>query len=259
MRKADYDQGIIMDKKVIFLLAGGVISIIVTPVLALHDSIGVKGINARRLQYPPYNLLGRKIGIGQVEVGRPVKLGKDKVANKLKSITPRAVFYRDQAPENNKNIDDHATMVAEVMIAQDKYLRGVSPKAKLYASAVGSLNEGGQPQECLASQHVALQNSGDIRAINFSFGESLERDERDNARLDGKAILTSCIDWLAQKHDSLNVIAGNQGKGGIPIPTDNFNGITTAYTTKKKQEFNKIDFANLSSFPIGIGRSFFVP
>ena len=228
----------------------------VAPVLALHDSIGIKGINARRLQYPPYNLLGRKIGIGQVEVGRPVKLGQDKVANKLKSIFPRAVFYRDQVPEKNKNIDDHATMVAEVMIAQDKYLRGVSPKAKLYASAVGSLNEGGQPQECLATQHIAQQNSGDIRAINFSFGESLERDERDDAQLDGKALLTSCIDWSAKKHDSLYVVAGNQGKGGIPIPTDNFNGITIAYTTKKKQEFNKIDFANLSSFPIGIGRSF---
>lgn len=256
MRKADHSQEIIMDKKVLFLLAGGVISLVVTPVLALHDSIGIKGINARRLQHPPHNLLGRKIGIGQVEVGRPIKLGKDKVANKLNSIAPRAVFYRDQAPEKNKNIDDHATMVAEVMIAQDKYLRGVSPQAKLYASAVGSLNEGGQPQECLASQHIAQQNGGDIRAINFSFGESLERDERDDARLDGKALLTSCIDWSAQKHDSLYVIAGNQGKGGIPIPTDNFNGITTAYTTKKKQGFNKIDFANLSSFPIGIGRSF---
>ena len=146
MRRADHDQEIIMNKKVIFLLAGGVICIMVAPVLALHDSIGIKGINARRLQYPPYNLLGRKIGIGQVEVGRPVKLGQDKVANKLRSIFPRAVFYRDQVPEKNKNIDDHATMVAEVMIAQDKYLRGVSPKAKLYASAVGSLNEGGQPQ-----------------------------------------------------------------------------------------------------------------
>jgi len=256
MSKADHHQGIIMDKKVMFLLVGGLISIIVTPVLALHDSIGTKGINARRLQYPPYNLLGRKIGIGQVEVGRPVKSGKDKIANKLRSIVPRSVFYRDQPPESNKNIDNHATMVAEVMIAKDKYLRGVSPEAKLYASAVGSLNEGGQPQECLASQHIAQQNGGDIRAINFSFGESLERDERDNAQLDGKALLTSCIDWSAQKHDSLYVIAGNQGKGGIPIPTDNFNGITTAYTTKKKQGFNKIDFANLSSFPIGIGRSF---
>ena len=51
------------------------------------------------------------------------------------------------------------------------------------------------------------------------------------------------------------VVAGNQGKGGIPIPTDNFNGITTAYTTKRQGEFVKVDFANLSSIPKGIGRS----
>ena len=98
--------------------------------------------------------------------------------------------------------------------------------------------------------------AGDVRAINFSFGESLERDERDRALLDGKALLTSCIDWSARHHNVLYVIAGNQGKGGIPIPTDNFNGITTAYTRKKQGEFRKVDFANLSDLPIGIGRSF---
>jgi hypothetical protein len=147
-------------------------------------------------------------------------------------------------------------MVAQVMIAQDKRLLGVAPQAKLYSSAVGSLSEGGQPYECLTSQHVALQNSGDLRGINFSFGESLENDQGDEIQLNGKALLTSCIDWSAREHDVLYVIAGNQGRGGIPIPTDNFNGITTAYTRKKQGKFSKVDFANLSAFPIGIGSSF---
>ncbi len=245
-----------MGNKEIFLVSGWIIVGLVTPVLALNDSISEKGVDALRLHKPPYNLLGRKIGIGQVEVGRPVKLGKDKAANTLKVISPWAVFYGDQTAKTDKNVDDHASMVAEVMIAEDKQLQGIAPKAKLYASAVGSLNEGGQPQECLASQHIAQQNSGDIRAINFSFGESLERDERDEAKLDGKALLTSCIDWSARNHEVLYVIAGNQGEGGIPIPTDNFNGITTAYTTKRKGKFNKVDFANLSDLPKGIGRSF---
>ena len=49
---------------------------------------------------------------------------------------------------------------------------------------------------------------------------------------------------------------GNQGKGGIPIPTDNFNGITTAYTMKRDGQFSKVDFANLSALPVGIGSSF---
>ena len=109
-------------------------------------------------------MLGRKIGIGQVEVGRPVKLGKDKAANTLKAISPWAVFYGDQSAITDKNVDDHASMVAEVMIAEDKQLQGIAPKAKLYASAVGSLSEGGQPQECLASQHIAQQNGGDIQS-----------------------------------------------------------------------------------------------
>ena len=243
-------------KQVKYLVYIGIIFSLATPALALNDSIGEKGVNARRLHSKPYNLLGRKIGIGQVEVGRPIKKGKDKAASSLQVISPAAVFYRNHPPVADKNVDDHASMVAEVMIARDKSLQGIAPQAKLYASAVGSLSEGSQAQECLASQHIARQNSGDIRAINFSFGESLERDERDNARLDGKALLTSCIDWSAREHDVLYAIAGNQGKGGIPIPTDNFNGITTAYTTKRKGIFDKVDFANLSDLPVGIGRSF---
>jgi subtilisin family serine protease len=244
-----------MNKQIGLLVSGWLISALISPALALKDSVGENGINALRLHLAPYNLLGRKIAIGQVEVGRPIKLGKDKAASNLSIISPQEVFYRNQLPLPDKNIDDHASMVAQVMIAQNKYFQGIAPQAKLYASAVGSLSEGGQPQECLASQHIAQQNSGDVRAINFSFGESLDRDERDNAELDGKALLTYCIDWSAKQHDVVYVIAGNQGKGGIPIPTDNFNGITTAYTTKRKGRFNKVDFANLSALPIGIGRS----
>ena len=243
-----------MHKEIGFLIFANLFAI--APAVALDDSVGKNGVNAKRLHQHPHNLLGRKIGIGQVEVGRPIKFGKDKAANTLRVISPRAVFYRDESPKPDKNADDHASMVAEVMIAKDKRLSGIAPEATLFASAIGSLSNGGQPHECLASQHVAQQNSGDIRAINFSFGESLDRDERDDAQLNGKALLTSCIDWSARQHDVLYVVAGNQGRGGIPIPTDNFNGITTAYTMKREGQFSKVDFANLSALPIGIGRSF---
>lgn len=240
-----------MSKQIGFWVLAG-ISLLVSPVLALNNSVGQNGINALRLHQPPYNLRGRKIGIGQVEVGRPVKLGQDKAASMLEVISPKAVFYRNQRPVADKNVDDHASMVAQVMIAQNKQLTGVAPEAKLYSSAIGAVSEGGQPQECLTTQHVASQNSGDLRAINFSFGESLERDD---AQLNGKELLTSCVDWSAREHDVLYVVAGNQGMGGIPIPTDNFNGITTAYTMIKNGQFSKVDFANLSAFPVGIGRS----
>ena len=230
-------------------------SIAIAPALALNDSAGQEGINARRLQAEPYNLLGRKIALGQVEIGRPQKFGKDKIKTTQNAIAPQAVFYRNLPASANTNVDEHASMVAGVMIAKNKHLQGIAPEARLYASAVGSLKEGGQALECLASQHIAEQNGGDVRAINFSFGESLARDPRADAKLDGKALLTKCIDWSARQHDVLYVIAGNQGKGGIPIPTDNFNGIVTAYTTKRKGSFSKVDFANLSDLPIGIGRS----
>ena len=227
----------------------------VAPAIALNDSLGVPGIEALVLHQAPYDLLGRKIGIGQVEIGRPSKFGIDKLETAETTISPRAVFFRDQSAKADTNIDNHATMVAGVMISQDKKYKGVAPLANLYATAVGSFSNGGQAEECLASQHIAQQNSGDVRAINFSFGESLARDEREDAKLDGKALLTKCVDWSARVHDTLYIIAGNQGRGGIPIPTDNFNGITTAYTTIRENQFKKVDFANISAFPEGIGRS----
>ena len=244
-----------MSYKIFALISFSTILGITAPVIALNYSIGEAGINAHRLHELPYNLLGRKIGIGQVEIGRPGKFGIDKAGNSAAKILLQRVFFRNKLATSNDHVDNHAVMVAGVMISDDKRLTGVAPEAKLFASAVGSINEGGQPQECLASQHIALQNGADVRAINFSFGESLERDSREEATLDGKALLTKCIDWSAKVHDVLYVVAGNQGKGGIPIPTDNFNGITTAYTTKRDGKFTKVDFANLSALPLGIGRN----
>jgi hypothetical protein len=83
----------------------------------------------------------------------------------------------------------------------------------------------------------------------------LQRDQRQEPKLDGQALLTQCVDWSSRVDDVLYVIAGNQGKGGIPIPTDHFNGITTAYTAKREGKFTKVDFANISALPVGIGRS----
>jgi hypothetical protein len=132
------------------------------------------------------------------------------------------------------------------MISSTKASRGIAPGARLYSTAVGSLKTGGQPEECLSAQHIALQNGGDVRAINFSFGETLQRDPRPNALLDGNALLTQCIDWSARVHNVLYAIAGNQGKGGIPIPTDNFNGVNVAFTTRREGIFTKVDVSNLS-------------
>ncbi len=241
-------------KRLGWIIGGLSASCVITPVLASPSSIGDAGIEARKLHEPPYNLIGRKIAIGQVEIGRPGLFGFDKAVSWNPATALDRVFYRDGPAKADTDVDAHAAMVAGVMVSKDKTLPGVAPGARLYSSAVGSPLKGGQPEECLSAQYVAQQNGGDVRAINFSFGEPLQRDPRPEATLDGNALLTQCIDWLARVQNVLFVIAGNQGEGGIPIPTDNYNAINTAYTTQRGGVFTKVDFPNLSAAPLGIGR-----
>ena len=209
------------------------------------SSVGTAGIDALRLHAPPYNLIGRKIAIGQVEIGRPGQFGIDKAVTQNQAVPLTRVFFRNAPARINTNFDGHSQNVASIMIGATKGLRGVAPGARLYSSAAGTPKRYGQPEECLSAQYVAEQNGGDVRAINFSFGEALRQDPRPNPVLDGNALLTQCIDWSTRVHNVLYVVAGNQGKGGISIPTDNFNGINVAFTTRLEGLFRKLDFANL--------------
>jgi hypothetical protein len=227
-------------------LGGALLSI---PAIALYNSVGETGIDARRLHEEPYNLTGSKIAIGQVEIGRPAVFGLDKAAVNNFVVRLSQVFFQDDLATADDFIDSHAANVASVMISQDKYDTGVAPGARLYSAAAGYPEGDGQLMECLSSQTVAMQNGEDVRSINFSFGESLVRDPRPDAMLDGNALLTLCIDWSSNLHGPLYVIAGNQGRGGIPIPTDNFNGMNIANSKLVNGEFSKVDFSNLGSEP----------
>ena len=241
--------------KKFWIICGLAVSCLTVPVLAfvkLSSSLGSSGIDALKLHQPPYNLTGRKIAIGQVEIGRPGMFGLDKAVSKNRAISPVAVFLRNTPAKSNSGVDPHAYNVATVMISKDKAWTGVAPDAKLYSSAVGSTRNMGQAEECLSTQHIALQNGGDVRAINFSFGEPLYRDPRPNAVLDGQALLTLCIDWSSRVHNVVYAIAGNQGKGGIPIPTDNFNAINVAFSSAREGIFNKVHVSNLASINQGI-------
>jgi len=236
-------------KYLTWMVGGAVVVAIAPPVVGLMTSVGEEGIDALRLHGEPFNITGEKIAIGQVELGRPSVFGLDKTAPVNRVVDVAQVFFRDDVAEADGLVDPHAANVASVMISQDKGLTGVAPDANLYSSAIGVLGRNGQPEECLAAQTVAQQNGGDVRAINFSFGESLARDPRPDAMLDGNALLTQCIDWSSTEHGVLYVIAGNQGRGGIPIPTDNFNGITVTNSTIVDGVFNKVDYSSLSSEP----------
>ncbi len=251
-----HDKQMTMAKKISWILWGLSASILSAPVFAfiLDSSLGTNGIDAERLHKAPYNLTGRKIAIGQVEIGRPGMFGLDKAVSVNRSVSLAAAFQRNEPAKSNNGIDPHAQNVAGVMVSQDKALPGVAPQARLFSSAVGSTRTSGQPEECLSAQHIAGQNGGDVRAINFSFGEPLNRDPRPDAMLDGKALLTLCIDWSSRVHNSLYVIAGNQGKGGIPIPTDNFNAINVAFSSRRGGIFSKVDVSNLAAINEGFAR-----
>ena len=236
-------------KNKVWIILGLGAACLCAPVVAQIDdsSVGEGGIDALKLQNAPYNLTGRKIAIGQVEIGRPAQFGIDKAGNpNHPDVSVAQVFWRDSPAKTDTDVDPHAFSVASMMIGKSKAVPGVAPGARLYSSAVGSIEKSGQAEECLASQYVALQNGGDVRSINYSFGESLDRDPRgDAAVLDGNALLTQCLDWSARAYDVLHLVAGNQGKGGIPIPTDNFNGVNVAFTKRVDGVFSKVDFANI--------------
>ncbi len=229
---------------------------IVMPSLALSsvNSVGAAGIDAARLHQAPYRLTGKKIAIGQVEIGRPGQFGWDKAAQNPK-FKLEQIFYQNSAAKANTHVEQHAMMVASVMVGRDKESIGVAPDARLYATAIGNPKLTGQPEECLSLQHIANQNGGDVRASNLSFGEPLDRDPRPNAKLDGNALFTQCLDWSARVHNVLYLVAGNQGKGGISIPTDNYNGLNVAYSTLRQGLYSKLDFANLSEQPIGTAKN----
>ncbi|BAZ06053.1 S8 family serine peptidase [Calothrix sp. NIES-3974] len=245
-----------MSKKLSWILWGLGLSCVTAPALAFiyRTSLDATGIDALRLHKPPYNLTGRKIAIGQVEIGRPGKFGVDKSVSKKPNLSVEGVFSRNEPAKSNSGVDTHAHNVAGIMVSNDKAFPGIAPNARLYSSAVGAMKGLGQPQECLSAQHIALQNGGDIRAINFSFGEPLSRDPRANPILDGNALLTMCVDWSSRVHNVLYVVAGNQGKGGIPIPTDNYNAVNVAFSSRREGIFSKVDVSNLAAVGEGATR-----
>jgi len=147
---------------------------------ALEKSADRQGIDARILQKPPYNLTGKDVFIGQVELSRPTSFAVDKIFNKLLQldraiVQPYAVFFRDGKAIPNRNIDDHSAQVAAVIVSQHKIRRGIAPDAKLLSSAYSQRRQDGQPEACLAAQYIARQYNSTVRAINFSFGELLSK------------------------------------------------------------------------------------
>lgn len=182
---------------------------------------GTTGINSSVLL-----LTGNGVAIGQIEPGRPGKTGVDVAGNRHILVEPEDVFRRDLLPDIG-DVDSHAQQVAGVMIAESSgSLTGVAREAMLFASAF--VTGGANGEEVMKTiEHVASQNDGNVYAINHSWGKELEGLETVN----GNSFLTAGLDWSASVHDVLHIVAGNEGTM-VPIPTDNYNGMTIASADK---------------------------
>jgi hypothetical protein len=209
---------------------------------ASEDTIGPNGINATPLI--TMGLTGDGIAIGQVEAGRPGSPNFDTMPFNYHSLTvPTAVFRQDgpATPDAFSEIQTHAVQVASVMISTDASDPppntdndspiGVATDASLYASAyITAGTDPGYQDALVTTQHVAAQNSGDVRVINHSWGKE------DVGPLNGDSLLTAGFDWIAEEHDVLHVKAGNEivgvQMGGVPVPSDNYNGMTIAASAK---------------------------
>lgn len=195
---------------------------------ASTDSIGPNGIVSAGL-----NLTGDGIAIGQVERFRSGKFGYDNDALCCNAtVIPADVFVMDAQADPNERYNSHALSVAGVMISTATTATaghvpptGIAQQADLYSSSFLSGNT--QANAAIASQHLAT--ALDVQAINMSFGEDLDS----GMTLNGNSLLTLFVDWSATQHDVLYVVAGNeQSSPAGPVPTDDYNGLTVAASTK---------------------------
>jgi len=98
----------------------------------------------------------------------------------------------------------------------------------------------GYQHALISCQHVLLQNNGSVVAINLSWGKQVAV----GANLDGNSLLTQGVDWSSRVHDALYVVSGNEGSGGIPVPTDEYNGVTVAFSKKVGGSYLQVDSGN---------------
>ncbi len=224
---------------------------------------GINGINSSSL-----GLTGAGVTIGQVEPFRPGDPSFDTIGSLFhSSVNPAQVFFRNTTPTLNFNatMDDsteiidpnatkpgHSVWVAGIMVSTDTTdpdgpgpmvaLTGVATGANLYSIGDNGAGPDFDPESAISTQHIAIIPGANVRTINMSFGNPLVGGHI----LDGNQLLTQFIDWSATQpqQDILYVVAGNEGTGGIPVPTDNFNGMTVAYSERVGNVWRRVGSMN---------------
>ncbi len=226
-------------------------------VLADALTIGSDGIDSKST-----GLNGEEIVIGQIESGRAGKPGYATPPNPAEpsasNTKPEQVYFRTLIADPGEAVTGHATRVAGVMIGDgagfDGLYEGVTPKARLYSAAVGSLSEEefetgvdvffGLTADRLARISVPeignSERTSKIRAINVSTVRGLQPPvETPN----GNSHMTLFVDWSARRHDVLYVVAwGNNDSPDNRAPSDNFNGMTIAASKQVDPDNNDSKF-----------------
>ncbi len=243
------------------------IVLLTTTAYADINTIGPNGIDsAGLLDASGTPLDGRGIDIGDIEGGRPGDPQFDIFPQRINTfVDPAAVFYQNITPANTFNpfagsavqINDHDEGVAGIMISRDVTdpdgpgplvtPTGVATQANLYAAGFNPTIPTAQfnIQAAVTASHIATLPNVKLRAVNMSFGLPLSPGV---TVPDGNSVLTQFVDWSATKHDILDIVAGNEGAGGKPVPTDNFNGMTVAYSEPVNGVYLKVGSGNNFNF-----------
>lgn len=187
------------------------------------------------------------------------------------NTNPEQVYFRTSIAQPNEANDEHATLVAGMMIGNANFgggaFEGVAPEAKLHSVAVGEGQDDQLPEDvdvtfALAADPLARISGPDpnapgqtrrMRAINMSAIRPLQGIPGDD--IDGNSHMTLFIDWSARERDVLYVIAwGNNDSPLKRAPTDNFNGMTVAASQQVDPENDDDKFRKFGTINNLFGR-----
>jgi hypothetical protein len=229
-----------MERRSIVLCA---IFIALAPSVSFGDADSVSAINAVGLKRPDGVILtGSGVNVGHVDVARAPIPGFDSASLSHPGIVPvESRLAGGQMPLMDHgllvNDAEHGLITAGIIIGGAGAPTSVAPGANLYSA--GFDDPFLLDRQLMTTQYIAKRYAFDaqsvipgeprphIRAINHSWGDSLNF----VGPFPGDSRLTLGMDWIAERFDVLNVVAGAYDDKG-ELPTDNFNGVTVGYTAK---------------------------
>ena len=204
-------------KRILFLL----LLVFANGAFADQRSIGPNGINSSVTGLNGSSPINTAIVIGQAEEYRPGKPGYDDPSFYASNTKPYSVSHGNvgTAPGMNLFVLEHPTEVAGVMIGDSAGIPGVAPAARLYSLAFSDVAD--ESNDAVNLQSLARVTG--MKAINISYSIG-----NNSFETNGRSLLSQFVDWSAERHDVLYIVAG----GNIPdydrTPADQYNGITVA-------------------------------